>query len=354
MKAAFPPSPALDRARRQAVRRGLAYLGRVACHPRRLSRFGSGLLYCCAFMASTAADPWVRRRAEALARRGWTAWRQLWGPRPRPASADEVAELVHGHLAADRLGICPRGRRAWLARHASRFGAIDFLGWDPVHEPPPADLRERCGCGWPNAPHAARCANPDCRSPLPRQSRHRAFCLALTATYCGERLGVRLGRGYADVLRWLPTLPDYPPPSRGAAAFHDAVYTVTHLVYTLNDYGRFRLDPAWLPREYAFLARNLEKALARDDPDMVGEFLDTLRAFGVGDDHPAIRYAMECLLACQNSDGSWGPTESGHDYHRFHTTWAVLDGLRDFQWPSYGLSFPELLPRLRRWAKRVA
>ncbi|MBX3746472.1 MAG: hypothetical protein KF833_14285 [Verrucomicrobiae bacterium] len=345
-------SPAeLDGARHRAVLRGLDYLGRIACHPRRLPTFGSGLLYCCAFMASTAAHPEVRRRARTLARRGWLAWRHLWTPFAPPDSADEVAELVHGHCAAQRLGLRFPRRRAWLREHATRFQPADFLGWDPLEGPPPRTLRLPCDCGWIDPGSSSRCRNPSCLQPRARQGPHRTWCLALTATYCGERLDVPLGRRYADVLAWLPHLPDYPSPSRGVVPFYEAAYTVTHIVYTLNDYGRYQLDPRWLPREYRFLADHLEDAIALEDDDLLGEFLDTLRAFGIPNEHPAIHFAMRHLLDRQNSDGSWGPTENGHDYHRFHTTWAVLDGLRDFAWQGSGIAFPRLLPRLRQWAR---
>lgn len=337
--------------RRAAVRRGLAYLGRIARHPRRVLRFGSALLYCAAFMASTAADPCVRRRARSIALRGWAAWNLGWRGALEPSSADELSELVHGHCAAQRLGLRFPKRRAWLKRHARRFTTEEFLGWDPRAEPPPRNLREACACGWPNKPRAPRCGNQECRAPLPRQGQRRAWCLALTAAYCGERIGVPLGARYRQVLQWLPRLPDYASPRRGESAFHDAAYAVTHVVYTLNDYGRFQLSPEWLPREYRFLANHLEHALSLDDPDMVGEFLDTLRAFEVPEDHPAIEFGMRYLLSRQNPDGSWGPIENGHDYQRFHTTWAALDGLREFAWEGRGLSFPEALPDLLKWAR---
>jgi hypothetical protein len=335
--------------RRRAIHRGLGYLRRIASNPRHAARHGSGLLYCCAFMASTAADPELRRGARMVALRGWTFWRLIWRGTRHLETADDVAELVHGHFAVERLGLRVPRKRAWLRREAARFAPEDFLGWDPL-DGLPRRLRESCGCGWPNPRGGTRCGNAQCASVLPVQSRHRAWCLALTASYCGERFGVCLGRRYGEVLQLLPQIPAYPAPSRGIGGFYDAVYAITHVVYTLNDYGRLRLEPEWLPREYTFLARHLENALSLDDPDMVGEFLDTLRAFGVPEEHPAIRWAMEYLLERQNPDGSWGPADRGHDYFRFHSTWAALDGLRDFAWQGTGISFPELLPRLRKWA----
>ncbi len=353
MQPAEPTLHDLRARRKRAISRALGYLERIAGQAAVLSRLGSGFLYCTAFMATTAADPLLVRRARRLAMRALSARNDVWNQPLEPTTSDELAELVHGHLAGHRLGIRFPRRVAGLRDHAARFDATSLLGWTPGKEPPPVGLRSRCECGWCSPARAATCRNPDCREPLVLQSRRRTWCLALVAAYCGERLGVRLGGRFAEVLAWLPELPDYPTPQRGLGGFYDAAYAVTHVVYTLNDFGRHQLDPAWLPREYEFLRRHLEYVIDLDDPDLLGEFLDTLRAFGSADDHPAIRAGMLRLLAGQNRDGSWGSTDDGDPYRRFHATWAAIDGLRDFAWRGQGLSFPALLPMLRRWARRA-
>jgi hypothetical protein len=179
-------------------------------------------------------------------------------------------------------------------------------------------------------------------------SRYRTWCLALTSAFCGERYGVPLGARYHDTLRWLPLMHPYPKGSD--PHFYDAAYTVTHIVYTLNDYGQFLLSPNWLPREYAFLRENLEVAMARQDADMTGEFLDALRAFGVGDEDRQVQRGFEFLLDTQNSDGSWGDWDWESLYTGFHSTWAAIDGLREFNWTGPQLLFPELLRYLNHWA----
>jgi hypothetical protein len=95
----------------------------------------------------------------------------------------------------------------------------------------------------------------------------------------------------------------------------------------------------------------LEEAVITDDPEMMGEFLDALRAFGLTDEHPLIRRGVDYLLARQNADGSWGECEEGDLYNLYHPTWTAIDGLREYRWRGLGLSFPELLPTLRSWAK---
>ena len=61
----------------------------------------------------------------------------------------------------------------------------------------------------------------------------------------------------------------------------DAIYAVTHIVYTLNDYNTYRLSPRWLPQEFAYLKANVAPACAQHDPELLGELLDSLKAFGL-------------------------------------------------------------------------
>ncbi len=56
--------------------------------------------------------------------------------------------------------------------------------------------------------------------------------------------------------------------------FRDIAYALTHVVYTLNDYNRFRLSPDWLPMEFEFLERHAVELQRRRDEDLAGEFID--------------------------------------------------------------------------------
>jgi hypothetical protein len=153
---------------------------------------------------------------------------------------------------------------------------------------------------------------------------------ALVTAYVGERYGVRLGAGYGEVLGWLPAL----RPHRGAEApeFYDAVYAVTHVVYTLNDYGQRRVPASLLPEEFAYLRSNLRVAVARGDADMLGEFMDSLRAFGLTDGDAEIVEGMGYLLAHQNPDGSWGDPNEKDIYLRYHPTWNAVAALSNYAW----------------------
>ena len=178
------------------------------------------------------------------------------------------------------------------------------------------------------------------------QSRYQTWMKALYGGYLSDSSGMRFGTRFADALAWARDLRPYCGPHEGTRDdFYYSVYAITHLVYTLNDYGRYQLSRRWLPCEFEFLKANLEEAIALDDPDMVGEFMDSLKAFGLANNGPMVRRGTQYLLSGQNADGSWGdPNED--DCERFHPTWTAVDGLREFAWRGERLSFPNLKPLL--------
>ena len=137
------------------------------------------------------------------------------------------------------------------------------------------------------------------------RSRYEVWYDALVTTQIGDRYGVMLGAHYVDVLKWLPTLRPYPE-SRHDDSFMDAVYAVTHLVYTLNGYWTYRLDTRLLPQECKYLRTRVKDAIRLRDTDMLGEIMDSLKSFGQDERDPLIRAGTRFLLTHQNRDGSWG------------------------------------------------
>jgi hypothetical protein len=261
-----------------------------------------------------------------------------------------VIDLVHGTLSATGLGFPDEEFDRRLREAVANFTSLDFLSFDPTSEAPPRDVPEQCECGLYNERWRKRCR--ECCGRLTMASRYGTWCYALMRVYTGERFGAPAGARYADVLKWLPTLRPYRGAEGGANPdFYDTVYAITHVVYTLNDYSVFRLSPRWLPEEFAFLKANLKEAITSEDPETLGEFMDALRSFGLEDDHPLIRRGVDYLLSTQNPDGSWGDMDAEDIHRRYHPTWTAIDGLREYRWHGRGLSFPELLPTLRAWAK---
>jgi hypothetical protein len=335
--------------RRRAAQRGLKFIYRIACEPQSFADYGSDLLSCFYFIASTSQDNDLRRMARRMGRERACQWRHDHPTLPTDAEAGTILDLIHGSYSADGLNVRDQSFKEQIKRAVGRFSAQDYLDFDPLSEPPPTDVPDQCVCGAWNERGRKTCQQ--CKRPLAMMTAYAVWYIALMRTYTGQRFGVTLGAKYSDVLKWLPAMRPYRGSEDGTnPEFYDTVYAVTHIIYTLNDYSVYRLSPGWLPQEFAFLKENLSAAIAMEDSEMVGEFLDSLKAFGLTNSHPLIRTGMEYLLSRQNPDGSWGDMEAEDAYQRYHPTWTAIDGLREYQWRGARLSFPELKPLLKRWA----
>lgn len=102
-----------------------------------------------------------------------------------------------------------------------------------------------------------------------------------------------------------------------------------------------------MPDEFGFLKSNLKQPLGGDDSETLGEFLETLRSFGVTENDTDMRTGVEFLLSRQNDDGSWGDRNSPSIYTRYHSTWTAMNGLMEYAWRGEGASLPEALMRAR-------
>ena len=70
------------------------------------------------------------------------------------------------------------------------------------------------------------------------------------------------------------------------------------------------------------------RALRQEEPDTVGELVDSLLGMGLPDTDPQIASARRFLLDTQLEDGTWGRDRDDR-YAHFHTLWTAIDGLRD-------------------------
>jgi hypothetical protein len=335
--------------RDEAIFRGLEVIYRTARDPDNFGVYGYDYTFCLHWIASTSSDRALRREARAMAVECARRWREANPSVPEDADAETVAQAVFGGLTADRLGLRDAAFKREVRRAASHVAAEDVLWFDPVAGPPPFDLPEDCACGEANARGRAMCRG--CRKRLKRLSRYEVWLLAIIRSYLGERYGVKLGARYADVLGWLPHMRPYPKRADGYDDFIWAVYAVTHVVYSLNGYSTYRLSPRWLPFEYEFLKDSLDDLIDLEDADAVGEALDSLKSFGLSDRSALVRRGVDFLLSTQNADGSWGDVEAEDVYDRYHPTLTAVNGLRDYRWTRTRVVFPELLPKLRRWAR---
>ena len=286
--------------RDRAMRHGLEFISSIARDPAIFARFGGDLLDAFQNIGHTNADVETGILALETGRERAKEWRRLHPSVPQNATAYQIASLVFGSDSADRLGVPDPAMHAALVQAAGRFPPSDFLGFDPAREPPP--------------------------------DRSRLFD-ALIYTYTGDEYGASIGGSLASVMRWIPAMRPWPArASLSEKDFYDTVYAVTHIVYTANHYNEYRLDPNCFPDEFEFLKANLPEAIKDQDPETLGEYLDSLRAFGLTFSDPPIQNGVEYLISAQNPDGSWGDPHESDPYTRYHATWTAIGGIQDFQW----------------------
>lgn len=337
-RALWPGARFTEEDRARAIRRGLRFIYRTALDRDNFAQYGSDYLWCFYTVGAGVSDAGVRRMARRMGVERARVWRQSHRRLPEQPSADALIDFAFGNDAAESLGLRDDALRDQIRRAAGRFSAADLMLFDPTREPPPSDVPEACEFDQTlNARGAKVCRR--CGRPLKMRTRYDVWYDALITAYVGDRSGFRLGASYGDVLRWLPSLRPYRGSEGGANAdFYDTVYSLTHVVYTLNDYGQYRLPRSLLPAEFEFLKSNLREAVAQGDADMLGEFMDSLRAFGLSDADAEIRAGTDYLLAHQNPDGSWGDARERDVYLRYHPTWGGVAALSNYAWRAAGPS----------------
>jgi hypothetical protein len=338
----------LDRAR--ALARGLRFIYRTALNRRNFADYGSDYLWCFYTLSTAVRDESLKRTARRMGVESALRWRRLHHSLPRNADAGTITDYAFGSDAADSLNVRDERLKEQIRRASPRYTARDYLLFDPHTEPPPSDVPDECEYDGTANPRGSRVCRV-CHRPLEMRSRYDVWYDALITAYSGDHYGVELGAHYVDVLKWLPALRPYRGSENGANPdFYDTVYAITHIIYTLNNYSQYRLSPTLLPQEYQFLRSILREAIAENDADMLGELMDSLRAFGLSSESPDMRAAMEYYISHQNSDGSWGEMDEEDIYDRYHPTWNAIAGLSEYEWRvGEGLSFPEVRPLLERW-----
>ena len=284
--------------RHAAIDHALNFLYKTASDDANFSRYGADLLSCFYSIAHTARDHQLSESARRMGRELALRWRKSHQHVPADAGADSIFLLVTGAYSADRLGFPDRRFKGELRQAAAKFNAQDYLGFDPAHGPPRLD-------------------NPD---------RYDQWYGALIVTFFGDAYGIRLGAHYRDVLQWLPRLRPYDGYDEDTE--FDIFYAITHVIYTLDRYHERRVSSALLPTEITFLRRKLKQAIADEDPEMVSEALDCLKATGFERD-PQVAEGLQFLISTQRPDGSWAG-DSDDLYTEYHSAWAGIDGLRDY------------------------
>ena len=304
----WPGSKYTEGNRSKALMRAIQYIDQSANNPKNFLDQGSDYLYCFYSIATTARDSALQTAAERMGRKYAKQWAKTSSKVPATPRPNEIADLVSGWLSASRLGQSDERINPELRQAAARFSAVDYLIFDPAKEPPPSDIPDKCLYDSVSNPRGSTVCRK-CGRTLEMRSKYEIWLDALITTYAGDRYGIRLGGSYRDVLQWIPAMRPYLDRGQTSESnFIDTVYAVTHVVYTLNDYGAHLLSRELLPREYSYLKRNAGEAIALKDPETMGEFLDTLKSFGLNESDEVIRTGITYLLDTQRADGTSGAT----------------------------------------------
>lgn len=338
------PARYRDRDCARAIRRGMQYLYRVSSNNENFAAFGFDTLWAFLDLVRTT-DAEVTRRALGMGRELARRWLRDNPRVPADADARTLGRLCSGSFAADQLGVPSPRLKEELQRAVQRFGPADFLRFDPTKEPVPDDLSDPCeNCGTANARGQRQCSK--CSAPVKMSDPYDTLTGALIETYTWDRYGLSCGASMGDVAQHLPRMRPYRGFENGRnGSFTRIAYAVTHVVYVFNDYGAYRLKPEWLPDELEFLKSNLTANLSNNDPDLMGEFLDSLKSLGLTDADPVIRTGVDFLLSRQNADGSWSEIDESGAYTPYHATSTAVNGLGDYAWQGERVTFPEALRR---------
>ena len=343
----WPNSRFTELDRQRSILRGLEFIYSTASNPKQFETDGNDLLWCFYSLSAAAADPELKKRAWRMGQERAREWRRANTHVPPDADAGTIWSLAYGSLSADLLDVRDDGLKAELLTAARRHTAEEYLQFDPTKEPPPSDIPRNCkNCKSGNPRGAKVCRK--CGAELRMASPYGILCDALTSAHTSNLYGVWLGGSYEDVAQWIPKLRPYPrAQDKNSQINQDVAYAITHIVYTMNGYTLYKLRPEWLPREYEYLKANLKLNIAASDPETLGEFMDTLRSFGMDESDSLMQSGVEFLLSRQNPDGSWGPARETGDYSRYHTTWTSMNGVMQYAWRGEGPVFPEALRRVR-------
>ena len=239
-------------ARRNAVTKGIDRVFAMAQDDEFFELFGNDVIQCFYDVATVTVDP-VRRRAlkyvEQLAHRWKQTVLQKGWKRDRHPTPQEVIEAVIGMYCLERLGIYHKLKAEVIAflsvpKGEGGFDVTDYLKWDPTAldcHGPPDDVRDDSG-----------------GAGAPPLSPQRALSNALIYTFFANRVGVELGAPYEAFFEHVAALRPYRGPAAiGEQPYLDQCYLITHIVFTLTNWGELRIDPELLPHEYFFVREHL-------------------------------------------------------------------------------------------------
>ena len=358
------------RSRISAVNRGVDYIQRLSYEGTNFEDFGNDTIQV--FYDIAKVSGWggetLRRKCLMYLEQQADRWQQnanLWKEASTPTPR-EIIDAVTSMYALERAALpVPMNKTEVLKFIATsspptplsptspsyRYTSKDLIGWDPLKEPPPDNASEICeGCGRYNERGRKKCK--ECYTALSIVSKYRMFSNAIINCFFADHALVPLGaHSFRDIFAWLPTLRPYVTSTQVLwDTFWQQCYMVTHIVFTLSNWGELSLDPILFVHEHQFLRGNVHIHIAEDDVHLVAESLECMRILGDSDDDPLVQECSEWLMSKQNTDGSWDPEDESPRI-KFHATMCAVQGLMVHKQRGQGPGIVEVLPLLEKWHK---
>ena len=287
-------------------------------------------MFCLASVATTARPKAIRDSARQLGVPVAHRWIELHRNTTMDGDAEHILGCMHGCYSCALLGVRDRSLELRLRRAGRRLSKRQMFGFDPRSEAPPANIPEPCSQGHENRRGKNVCAR--CSERLSHSSKYWIWHAALVSSHVCECFGLKTGGRYHDLLSWIHKMRPYPPTHQYETDEHfESLYAVTHMVYTLSNYGTRRVSPRLLKPEVRHLHASLDSAIELGHCDAVGEIVAALMALGFDGRTRLIRRGWEFLVEAQRENGSWSDPQTD-DCTGWHPTWAAIDALRGYTW----------------------
>ncbi|KAK8804159.1 hypothetical protein WA171_000252 [Blastocystis sp. BT1] len=235
-----------------------------------------------------------------------------------------------------------------------RLSVMELFGWNPLEESIPSTVVDLCvKCHRRNPRRSTNCKH--CNSEVVIITPYRLLSNSLIYSFYCNMAGIDLECSYDDFLRWLPFLRPYKSSLELPwKEFVDQCYLITHVIFTLSQWGQLRLQIQQLPHEYLFLQEHLPLMIQKKDVHLVGEFIQCLRIFGVEENNSSILDGLQFLLEEQNADGSWDNQmmDGFHvdlAYVAYHATMVAIQALIPPMFTGFGCMSESTEEIVSRW-----
>ena len=305
----------------------------VAKNDNAVAEIGPDIMFCLKITALTSPEKDVATTAFWVGRGLAAKWMRKTKHRSRqrsPLDPDELLQITYGISSARFFGVSDEGIARLLETTTRSYSARELLGFKPCRSTSPRPAPVRCSCSQLSRCGAKRCGS--CGLPIEYDSKFLLWQHALVYTHFGESIGVRPGSSYRSVARLRRFFLPYVRVDKCLDEdWRDCTYAVTHLLYTLTQYGICTLPTESFTQEQRFLVRARDRAYEEEDLELVAEATECLTLFSGYEITSQERKYRGWIAARQQKDGTWGTGDNWYDF--FHKVWVGFDALRDWCHP---------------------